>query len=392
MIMKKRSKASRRVRFSEIDTVYSTLHICDFTRGEINRSWYQQNDYEETIQSVKEVASNSESPQDSQKRRRKQRLLLSKPPDTRGLEAWTPSGVQRFRYVKEAAFRAVWDEQQKQLDLLDEKDEGGNSVDLTENVETLREAYQRVSMRSQKEAQERAKKDEEIADKLRPRALQRGAMRRNSLLGLTKSIGSSSRKLLDRNSSDLSDSPAAPPSCLRKPDNSDEIIQELDDSSKRGVWFRDSARRLAREKSDQKQGPERGLLKQSSDRGLFKKKSNHGLFRESSDRSLFKKKSERGLFKQSSERGLFRSRSIFKQSSDRSLFTKASNFGPITEEEYDSSDMPKENKATSALGSIFTHKPSRRSSDGMLSDLKADRRDLLGLSRQNSLSALGEKS
>merc|ERR1712176_938270 len=150
-------------------------------------------------------------------------------------------------------------------------------------------------------------------------------------------------------------------------------------------------RRLAREKSDHKQGPERGLLKQSSDRGLFKKKSNHGLFRESSDRSLFKK-SDRGLFKQSSERGLFSSRSLFKQSSDRSLFTKASNFGPITEEEYDSSDMPKENKAASALGSIFTHKPSRRSSDGMLSDLKADRRDLLGLSRQNSVPALGEKS
>ena len=362
----------RRVRFSEHDTIHSTLHICDFTRGEINRSWYQQNDYEETIQDVKEVASSSESPRDTQKRRRKQRLLLSKSPDTRGLEAWTPSGVQRFRYVKEAAFRAVWDEQQKQLDQLYENGEDNNSVDLAENIETLREAYQRVTMRSQKEAQERAKKDEEVAEKLRPRlgGLQRGGSRRN-LARFKKSIGSSSKKLLDGNSShDLSDSPAAPPSCLRKTVPIEENFSESQEANKR-VWFRDSARKFMREKSDAAK-PELGSFKQSSDRGLIKKNP------------------ERGLNKKSSDRSLFTSRGLFKQTSDRSIFKKSFNFGSIREEEEESSsDMHSEKPST--VGNLFGHKQTRRSSDGILSGLKSDRRGMLKLSRQNSEPVFGEK-
>ena len=341
----------KRVSFNECETVHDTLHICDFTKKEIQRTWFQQKDYEATVQGVKEAACSCETPRDTQTKRRKQRSLLSKTAETRGLEAWTPSGVQRFRYVKEAAFRAVWDEQQKQSDRVesqkfndDDNEDDDSSVIV--NTENLRQAYQRVSTKSLKEAQLRAKRDEEIATKLQPRSSKRGGGRRGSW---DKAIGSSSRGLLDGNSShSVSDNPIpvnSLPSCLRKQIDSIPIESKSDlcsytSNGRRKVWFGESARGLARKKSDRglsSQKPDRGTIKPSSDRSLSKKKPERGLFEKlsnrkensdrgtikpSSDRSILKKKPERGLFKKLSNRNLF----------SRSLSMQKSEFDSIAEE------------------------------------------------------------
>ena len=348
------SPDSRRVTFNDCDEVHNTLHICDFTNKEIRRSWYQQKDYEETIQGVKEVASSSETPRDTQTRRRSRRSLLSKAAETRGLEAWTPSGVQRFRYVKEAAFRAVWDEQQKQLERSDFDDD---DVTIDENSETLRQCYQRVSTKSQLEAEERAKKDEEIAAKLLPKR-KKGLGRRGSW---EKSLGSSKRSLLENHlSQDLSDNPASPrslSSCLRKPEGpieDEEKMSKSDHGSLRGL-FGEPLRGLTRQRSDRSltsvMSEGKGLFKQASDRHLFRgKRPERGLSRQSSDRSLpvafnkkpssFHKKPERGLFKQISDRSLFSKkkagRDLMSSTSDhdqnRSLLVQKLEFDSIREE------------------------------------------------------------
>jgi len=334
------AKANRRVRFDDSDTIHNMLHICDFTKKEIRGTWYQQKDYEETIQGVRQAASSSETPRDTQTRMRRKRSTLSKSADTRGLEAWTPSGVQRFRYVKEAAFRAVWDEQQKQLDDGNEDDNNGG---FTDSIENVRNAYLRVSINSQKEAQQRAKRDEEIAAKLQPR--RRSLQRSGSLRG---GWGSSARNLMDGLSktdaslptispTSVSDLPVALPSCLRKR----ESVCETE--SNKEAWFGEPARGVARGQSEQilsrgkldrglsrqtsdrnlfKQRPERGLFKQASDRGLFKQKPDRGLFKQKSDRNIFQPKTERPLFRQTSNRGLFKQRIKEESASNRNLFKK----------------------------------------------------------------------
>jgi hypothetical protein len=390
------AKSPKSVFFNDCETIHHTLHICDFTQKEISRCWYQQKDYEETIQGVREVASSSETPRDTQTRLRRQRSLLSKSAETRGLEAWTPSGVQRFRYVKEAAFRAVWDEQQKQLDRLDQESGDDNSVDNADNIEKLRQAYHRVSMKSQREAYERARSDADIAEKLRPRkSMQRG--RRGDLSRFKRSMGTSGRMLLDDSgNNDLSDSPAAPVSCLRN--TIDETLSPSTDEANKRVWFGDSPRGLAR----------RGLFKQSSDRSLFKQKSGRGLFKQSSDRSLFKRKSERGLFKQSSDRGLFKKKSdrgLFKQPSDLSMFKKQPEFDPISEE-YDEepstdTEKPKINRRGSFEFGVFNSKKSIGGSErptrsinelDSTSEHVRESQPRRGLSRQNSEPVIAQKN
>jgi len=395
----KPTKSPKSVFFNDCETIHDTLHICDFTEKEITRCWYQQNDYEETIQGVREVASSSETPRDTQTRLRRQRSLSSKSAETRGLEAWTPSGVQRFRYVKEAAFRAVWDEQQKQIDRLDEEYGDENSVDNADNIEKLRQAYHRVSIKSQREAHERAKSDADIAEKLRPRkSMQRG--RKGDLSRFKKSMGTSGRMLLDNNgNNDLSDSPAAPASCLRNTiDTIDEAPSPSTDEANKRAWLGDSPRGVARI----------GLFKQSSDRSLFKQKSGRSLFKQSSALGLFKRKSERGLFKQSSDRGLFKKKSdrgLFKQPSDLSLFKKHSEFDAISEEldEEQSTDMEK--PKTIPRGSFeFGLFNSRKSTGGSerqsrsineldsTSEHVRQSRPRRGLSRQNSEPVIAQKN
>lgn len=405
----KTASEKKRVTFNDCETVHDTLHIADFTKKEIKRSWYQQKDYEETIEGVKEVANNSETPRDTQTRLRRQRSLSSKTAETRGLEAWTPSGVQRFRYVKEAAFRAVWDEQQKHYSSGSYEDDESDISTVIENQEKLREAYERISQKSILEAQQRAKKDEEIAAKILPRSNKRGGHRGN----WAKSMGSSSRSLLGSDHG-LSDNPAFPPSCLRKEEDptSPGLSFESGDSGRRQIWFGDSSPRclvrgksdcsiskadggLFRAKSDRSERsifkkPERGVFRQVSDRSLpsvfhKSKTPERGLFRQMSDRGAFKEQPERGLFRQISDRSLFKKnsssgglgsflnkessehkRSIFSKNSDsRSVFSKNSGFGSIKEE-------PDPSK----------RKPKRRSSDLGLRRFNKENR---GLSRSKSL-------
>jgi len=284
-----------------------------------------------------------------------------------------------------------------------------------------RQAYLRVSVKSQKEAHERGKRDEEIAEKLRSR---KGGL--NSRF--KKSLGSSARNLFEGNSNhDLSDSPVAPSSCIRKQD----IIKEEDETDETEettpvtsrVWFGE-ARGLVRSKGDgspKADRPARGLSKMTSERNLLTQKSDRGLFRQSSERGPFKKNTDRGLFKQSSDRGLFKkksNRSLFRQNSDIGLFKKKANFGPIQEED-ESGDTEQttsmrlfqrrkvtRRSSDSGLGillektecgvarhtsarSVGIQKPSRRSSDGTISSFF--KRSERGLTKQFSSRSLGLK-
>ena len=53
-----RGSSRKSVRFNECETVHDTLHISDFTKKEIRRSWYQQEDYEETIKAARDRIAN----------------------------------------------------------------------------------------------------------------------------------------------------------------------------------------------------------------------------------------------------------------------------------------------------------------------------------------------
>jgi hypothetical protein len=413
------SSKKKSVSFNELETVHETLHISDFTKKEIRRTWFQQKDYEATIQGVKEVACSCETPQDTQTRWRKQRSSLSKTAETRGLEAWTPSGVQRFRYVKEAAFRAVWDEQQKQLDRVEALDntidndkinyeDDDNSVIV--DTENISQAYQRVSTKSLKEAQMRAKRDEEIATKLQPRSSKRGSGRRGSW---EKAMGSSSRGLLDGNSShhlfDNLISVNSPPSCLRKQIDSSPLESRSEHgtgtagASKRDskVWFGESARGLARKRSDRgisKQ--DRGTIKPPSDRGLFKKMPERGLFKQLSDRNLFKEKPGRAFIRQSSERFISNKpkRGLFRQMSDRGLHKVKPDQGDLSKQSSDRSLF--KNKKTPERGlfkqmsdrSLFSRNPFAQKSSEFDSIAESDQKNNIPRkkpARQSSEMGLG---
>ena len=188
------NNSRKKVKFDDFDEMQYTLHLNDYTDSEVQQSWYKREDYDGMIASARIVALKEEerrnellssdgddgdkdtsTPQKQQQQQQQQEqdlnqsfstLVLSPQHfqqhhphkselDTRGLEAWSPSGAMSVRKLKEAAIEAVWDEQHRQWEV--------GVVDL----EQLREEYQKVTLKAQKVAEERGFADQQVVDKIR---------------------------------------------------------------------------------------------------------------------------------------------------------------------------------------------------------------------------------
>ena len=162
------------IRFDEFDEMQTILHINDYTKHEISRSWYKRDDYDKMVALARKTAEKVE-----ERTRELGRKIdkNSKKIEYRGLEAWTSMGAAKVKILKESAVEAVWNEQSRQWD------SGIN------DIERIREVYQVVSKGGQQIAQDRGFSDELIAKRIRQiEAEEAERKRRRRLLGKSKAL------------------------------------------------------------------------------------------------------------------------------------------------------------------------------------------------------------
>ena len=124
------------------------LHINDYTKHEISRSWYKRDDYDNMVGLARKTASkavqrekelqnelenmllttndnndddilddddnHSKKESSNSNKRSSSKQSRKKPIEYRGLEAWTPDGSAKVRTLKESAIELVWNEQSRQ--------------------------------------------------------------------------------------------------------------------------------------------------------------------------------------------------------------------------------------------------------------------------------------
>jgi hypothetical protein len=177
---------SKKVRFDDYDEMQLTLHISDYSDQEIKKSWYKREDYDGMIQESRSLVQKAEERRDqlllssseitnvgTQNGNREnssilQQQLTSSMPihplhtlahkselETRGLEAWSSSGAEQVRSIKETAIEAVWNEQERQWE--------AGILDL----ETLRDVYHAAALPALRLAEERGFSDHQVAEKIR---------------------------------------------------------------------------------------------------------------------------------------------------------------------------------------------------------------------------------
>mmetsp|Transcript_21502 Transcript_21502/g.61449 ORF Transcript_21502/g.61449 Transcript_21502/m.61449 type:complete len:480 (+) Transcript_21502:77-1516(+) len=162
------------IRFDEFDEMQTILHINDYTKHEISRSWYKRDDYDKMVALARKTAEKVE-----ERTRELGRKIdkNSKKIEYRGLEAWTSMGAAKVKILKESAVEAVWNEQSRQWDL------GINDVDR------IREVYQVISKGAQQIAQDRGFSDELIAKRIRQIEFEEAEKKRKrKLLGKSKAL------------------------------------------------------------------------------------------------------------------------------------------------------------------------------------------------------------
>lgn len=162
------------IRFDEFDEMQTILHINDYTKHEISRSWYKRDDYDKMVALARKTAEKVE-----ERTRELGRKIdkNSKKIEYRGLEAWTSMGAAKVKMLKESAVEAVWNEQSRQWDA------GIN------DIERIRELYQVVSKGAQQIANDRGFSDELIAKRIRQiEAEEEERKRRRKLLGKSKAL------------------------------------------------------------------------------------------------------------------------------------------------------------------------------------------------------------
>lgn len=163
------------LRFDEFDEMQTVLHINDYTKHEISRSWYKRDDYDKMVALARKTAEKVE--ERTRELGRKIDKAVKKKIEYRGLEAWTSMGAAKVKILKESAVEAVWNEQSRQWD------EGINDVDR------IREVYQVVSRGAQQTAQDRGFSDELIAKRIRQIEQEEAEKKqRRRLLGKSKAL------------------------------------------------------------------------------------------------------------------------------------------------------------------------------------------------------------
>jgi len=196
------------IRFDEYDELQTCLHINDYTRGEITRSWYKRDDYDKMVDLARKTASKAVKREKELREEVEAMLRVSvspprsgrkngeapnpandgnlsgdnksvdsgvrsadgkkkKPIEYRGLEAWTPEGSAKCRSLKENAIELVWNEQSRQWE------------DGTFDPDAISEVYIPVSRTALAAARERAIADEKMVRKLNAQEAARAEKKRN---------------------------------------------------------------------------------------------------------------------------------------------------------------------------------------------------------------------
>jgi hypothetical protein len=170
------------IRFDEFDEMQTIIHINDFTKHEISRSWYKRDDYDKMVALARKTAEKVE--ERTRELGRKIDKKNSKKIEYRGLEAWTSMGAAKVRMLKESAVEAVWNEQSRQWD------SGTNDIDR------IRELYQVVSKGAQQIANDRGFSDELISQRIRQiEEEEKIKKQRRKLLGKSKALIGKSVKM-----------------------------------------------------------------------------------------------------------------------------------------------------------------------------------------------------
>lgn len=162
------------IRFDGFDEMRTTIHIDDYAKSEINKSWYKREDYDKMVQSARKTVQKLEEQKKEAGKNDNKKLSEH---EIRGLEAWNTVGSVKTRMLKESALEAVWNEQSRQWNKKDN------------DPEKMREAYQRVSKGAQNSAAERAETDAQIVEQLKiedKKELEK--KRRQRLLGKSKAM------------------------------------------------------------------------------------------------------------------------------------------------------------------------------------------------------------
>jgi hypothetical protein len=167
------SRETTMIRFDEYDEMQTTLHINDFTKHEISKAWFKREDYDKM---VKEARKTVEKVQERQKGSKDASKKASH--EVRGLEAWSTLGSTKSRMLKESAFEAVWNEQQRQWAA------GGES-----DPDKIREAYEALSMGAQTNAKDRGFADTAVLEQIRREEEEDEERKgRRKLLGKSKAL------------------------------------------------------------------------------------------------------------------------------------------------------------------------------------------------------------
>ena len=130
------------ISYDEFDEMFDVLHLSDYSKSEIAKTWYERSDFTKMVEECRKIAEKME---DQVKQIGKAR---SSKRDLRGLENWTTLGSSKVRLLKEVAMDGVWTEQMRQWDR------------HRANPEQIRMEYQKATKNSQVVAIQRAMADE----------------------------------------------------------------------------------------------------------------------------------------------------------------------------------------------------------------------------------------
>lgn len=189
------------IKFEDFDEMQTTLHINDYSPGEVEKSWYCRADYDRMVQKARSTIAKVEakeakrSKSDDKKREKdtkssefSQEMTPSnngekkKVLETRGLEGWSTEGAKKVRELKEKALEAVWNEQNRQW----------TTGDF--DKEKVRAAYLTISAGAQAIAEERAAADQESAEKIHNKDLKRKKTDVRGMMKMGKSMLGKSMK------------------------------------------------------------------------------------------------------------------------------------------------------------------------------------------------------
>jgi hypothetical protein len=148
------------IKFDEFDDMFDVLHLNDYSKTEISKTWYERSDFSKMVEDSRKVVQKWE--EDTQKGKDKDKenkddkkktsVLKDLKYDPRGLENWTTMGATKVKLIKETAMDAVWNEQMRQW----------NRHRM--NPEQIRLEYQRTTRGSETAARKLAEADREFVD------------------------------------------------------------------------------------------------------------------------------------------------------------------------------------------------------------------------------------